>query len=238
MCAKRGIVGAGSVGGGMVVGGARSRAWPTAPLCRPTACGASRCRVAPLVAAAITLLIGTAPAQPPAAAKPGNTAQPPAAKPGNTPNPPLAAVAHAGLMAAVARHKGKVVVLDCWSTSCPPCVKEFPRLVALQERYRDQVVCMSVSLDFEGLDPVDMLVPTVLRFLQEVKAGGVVNLIATEEADTMYKKLQLDSVPAVYVWKADGTLARRFDEGDAKTRLGRPFTYDDVEADVRGLLAK
>jgi thiol-disulfide isomerase/thioredoxin len=184
-------------------------------------------------------------AQPPKAAKPSNTAQPPTAaqpsspaQPGSPAKPTLAAVDHAGLMAAVARHKGKVVVLDCWSTSCPPCVKEFPRLVALQERYRDTVVCMSVSLDFEGLDSVDMLVPPVLRFLQGVNAGGVVNLIATEEADTMYKKLELDSVPAVYVWKADGTLARRFDEGDAKTRLGRPFTYDDVEAEVQGLLAK
>jgi len=129
-------------------------------------------------------------------------------------------------------------VLDCWSTSCPPCVKEFPRLVALQAKYGDRVVCMSLSLDYEGLDPVDTLVPPVLRFLQDVKAGAVVNMIATEEADAMYKKLELDSVPAVYVWKADGTLARRFDEGDAKARLGRPFTYDDVEAEVKGLLAE
>jgi hypothetical protein len=41
----------------------------------------------------------------------------------------------------------------------------------------------------------------------------------------------------VYVWKADGTLAQRFDEDDAVRRLGRPFTYDDVESLVRSLLA-
>ena len=29
-------------------------------------------------------------------------------------------VDHEGLMEEVARHRGKVVVLDCWSTSCPP----------------------------------------------------------------------------------------------------------------------
>ena len=34
----------------------------------------------------------------------------------------------------VAGHKGKIVVLDAWSTSCTPCVKEFPNLVKLHER--------------------------------------------------------------------------------------------------------
>jgi hypothetical protein len=43
-------------------------------------------------------------------------------------------------------------------------------------------------------------------------------------------------VPAVYVWRADGSLARRFDAADAAARLGRPFTYDDVELEVRALL--
>lgn len=193
-----------------------------ATLWRCGAVGVSRRRVG----AAWLAALGALPAVPVGAAPP------PADK------PTLAAVDHAGLMAAVARQKGKIVVLDCWSTSCPPCVKEFPRLVALEEKYGDRVVCMSLSLDFDGLDPVDALVPPVLRFLQQVKAGGVINLIATEEADAMYEKLELDSVPAVYVWKADGSLSRRFDDGDAKTRLGRPFTYDDVEAEVAALLAR
>jgi hypothetical protein len=54
----------------------------------------------------------------------------------------------------------------------------------------------------------------------------------------MYAKLQLDSVPAVYVWKPDGSLARRFDDDDAKRRLGRAFTYADVEAEVRACVAQ
>ena len=34
----------------------------------------------------------------------------------------------------VAAHKGKVVVLDAWSTSCQPCMKEFPNLVKLHRK--------------------------------------------------------------------------------------------------------
>jgi hypothetical protein len=62
-------------------------------------------------------------------------------------------------------------------------------------------------------------------------------MLTKEDADSLYKKLDLVSIPAVYVWKADGTLARRFDDDDAAGRLGRPFTYADVEGEIRSLLA-
>jgi hypothetical protein len=71
-----------------------------------------------------------------------------------------------------------------------------------------------------------------------VDARRIENLLSREEADAMYEKLALDSVPAVYVWRPDGSLARRFDDDDAKRRLGRPFTYADVDAEVRVLLAE
>jgi len=144
----------------------------------------------------------------------------------------------AGLEAEIARHRGRVVVVDLWSTSCPPCVKEFPRLVALARRHGDAVACVSMSLDYEGIDSPEEVLPPVRAFLEKVDAGGIVNLLCSEEADAVYRKLDLVSVPAVYVYAPDGSLARRFDEDDATKRLGRPFTYDDVEAEVRRLLSE
>ena len=157
------------------------------------------------------------------------------------PAPPAAAVRldlvdHDGLLEAVARQRGRVVVLDCWSTSCPPCVKEFPRLVALEAKYRGRVACLSLAFDFEGLGSVAEAARRVEEFLRTVNAGRIVNLLSKEEADVMYRKLELDSVPAVYVWRADGSRARRFDASDSAARLGRPFTYEDVELEVRALL--
>lgn len=43
--------------------------------------------------------------------------------------------------------KGKVLILNFWATWCPPCRAEIPDLVALQEKYRDAVVVLGISLD-------------------------------------------------------------------------------------------
>ncbi|MFM8379297.1 MAG: hypothetical protein ACKOB1_08230 [Planctomycetia bacterium] len=58
------------------------------------------------------------------------------------------------------------------------------------------------------------------------------NLLGSEDSDALAAKLDLVGVPAVFVYGRDGTLLQRFDEDDAKQRLGRPFTYDDIEATV------
>lgn len=141
-------------------------------------------------------------------------------------------VDHDGLMAEVQRHRGKVVVLDCWSTSCPPCVEEFPRLVSLAANHGDAVVCLSLAVEYDGIGKPDDFISPVQGFLEKVGAGGVVNFVASEEADAVYRKLDLESVPAVYIWKPDGSLAIRFDDDMAARELGRPFTYADVEATV------
>lgn len=146
-------------------------------------------------------------------------------------------VDHERLLAEVAARKGRVVVLDCWSTSCPPCVREFPGLVALARSHPAEVSCLSLALDYDGRGAPEDAAPTVRGFLERVGAGGVFNMLAREEADIMYRKLRLVSVPAVYVWRADGSLAVRFDDDHASRVLGRPFTYDDVAVVVRDLLA-
>ena len=82
------------------------------------------------------------------------------------------------------------------------------------------------------------MVPRVEGFLREVGAGAIVNLVAREDADTLYQKMDLLSVPAVFVWNADGSLARKFDDEMAAQELGRPFTYDDIAAAVEACLTR
>ena len=43
--------------------------------------------------------------------------------------------------------KGKVVFINYWATWCPPCRAEIPDLVALQQRYKDQIVVVGISED-------------------------------------------------------------------------------------------
>jgi len=43
--------------------------------------------------------------------------------------------------------KGKVVIVNFWATWCPPCRAEIPDLVALQQKYKDQLLVIGISDD-------------------------------------------------------------------------------------------
>lgn len=43
--------------------------------------------------------------------------------------------------------KGTVYVVEFWATWCPPCLKAFPHLSALQKKYGDKVIIIGVSID-------------------------------------------------------------------------------------------
>lgn len=54
--------------------------------------------------------------------------------------------------------RGKVVVINFWATWCGPCRVEVPDLVALQEKYRDEVVVLGLSTDEGSPDAVRQFV--------------------------------------------------------------------------------
>ena len=47
----------------------------------------------------------------------------------------------------VQENPGRIVVVDVWSTSCLPCMKEFPGLVGLHRDYPKDVVCVSLNVE-------------------------------------------------------------------------------------------
>jgi thiol-disulfide isomerase/thioredoxin len=141
------------------------------------------------------------------------------------------------LQALIEASKGRIVVVDYWSTSCPPCMTEFPGLVAIHnELPRDQVRCVSASLDYEGLAdfPIEECRQAALEFLEQQKST-LDNFILSENSLTvMDDKLKIGSIPAVFVFGADGKLARLFDESS-----GESFTYEkDVTPFVKELVSQ
>ncbi len=140
-----------------------------------------------------------------------------------------------GIQRLIASHRGKVVVMDAWSTSCLPCLKEFPHLVELQERIgREKLACISLSFDFEGIGKPEEQSPKVLKFLRSKKAAFD-NVLSSDESDELYKKFKLAAIPAVFVYDRTGKLRKRFDNEDAKTEA-EAFTYEQVETLVNELL--
>ena len=109
-----------------------------------------------------------------------------------------------GYHALIARQRGKVVVVDVWATYCPPCMRDFHHLVELHHQYDPQkVACISLSLDNEGLAPLDQVVPRVLRFLNQQRAT-IDNVIMLEDSDRVLRALQLASIPTVLVYGKQG----------------------------------
>lgn len=138
----------------------------------------------------------------------------------------------------VEEHQGKVVVLDAWSTSCQPCMKEFPNLVNLHKKHAARgLVCMSLSCDYAGIrnKPPEFYKERVLKFL--TKQGATFeNILANVPSDELFDKMQLSSIPAVYVFGRDGKLVKRFDNEKAEKEEDN-FTYADVTKLVEALLA-
>jgi thiol-disulfide isomerase/thioredoxin len=142
-----------------------------------------------------------------------------------------------GLQQLLASHHGKVVVLDCWSTSCAPCIAEFPNLVALQNKHnRDDLACVSLSFDYEGIGRPEDQQERVLAFLQKQRAAFD-NVLSTLDSDALSAKLEIPSIPAAFVYDREGKLHQSFDNRHA-SRTGGPFTYEQVSAVVEQLLAE
>lgn len=55
-----------------------------------------------------------------------------------------------GHVISSAQFRGHVVLLSFWATWCPPCRLEIPELVELQNRYKDQLQVIGVSMDDDG----------------------------------------------------------------------------------------
>lgn len=64
-----------------------------------------------------------------------------------------------GSTLSAAELEGKVAVIDFWATWCPPCIKEIPGYVELQEKYGDDgLVIVGISLDQQGPEVVQRFV--------------------------------------------------------------------------------
>jgi thiol-disulfide isomerase/thioredoxin len=124
------------------------------------------------------------------------------------------------VFALIKKKTGKVVVVDCWSTWCEPCKKEFPGLLKLQEKYGDRMAAISVCLNFSGAageKPEDGR-EDVLKFLNEQKAT-IDNALSSTPDEEFYQAVKKEfklpeapaGVPIILVFDQQGKLVKRWD---------------------------
>ena len=115
--------------------------------------------------------------------------------------------------------RGKVVMVDFWNTSCPPCRREAPGLARVYKEYRDK------NVEFIGVAIWDREVE-VSRFVQEfdVTYPNVVDKRGRIGIDYGVR-----GVPEKYFIDAEGTLVKKF-VGPTPDETMR-FALDEILAD-------
>ncbi len=140
---------------------------------------------------------------------------------------------HADFIAKVATNpKAKYTIVDAWASWCGPCKKNFPHLVEMHKKYGQKgLAVVSLTLD-DPKKPKE--VAAAEKFLHEQKATFT-NVLLDEDADARdgFDKLNINSIPAVFVFDPSGKEVKRFTGDDPNNQ----FTYDEVEKYVVGLLS-
>ena len=123
-----------------------------------------------------------------------------------------------GNMVQLSDFKGKVIILDFFSTSCPPCRQEIPDFIELQKQYGDKGFVM-IGVSLSGLGDVK-------PFAEKFGMNYTV-LIANSRAAEAYGPIR--AIPLTFVIDKDFKIARKY--------IGyRP--KEVFENDIKELLSK
>ena len=142
----------------------------------------------------------------------------------------LEAIKYADLKGRIAALPGKkYALMDVWSSTCGPCKENFPHVVQLHERLGKKGLAV-ISLSLDPPDEPDA-VASAEAFLR-AKGATFTNWRMDEDPTVVYEALDFSAIPAVFLFKPDGSLLKKFTWDDPNHQ----FTYDEVEKAVEGLL--
>jgi thiol-disulfide isomerase/thioredoxin len=134
--------------------------------------------------------------------------------------------------AAVARHKGEVVLVDFWATYCAPCRKQFPHTVKLHRDYSAAgLATISVSCDDAEKEA------EALQFLKRSEAHfeNFVSTAGSDEETFVGLEIEGGALPHYKLYDRAGKL--RYTFGSDPT-AEKQFTSEDIDARVKELLAE
>ncbi len=145
----------------------------------------------------------------------------------------LAIVDRAAYDAALAKYRGKVVLVDFWATWCQPCVEQLPHTLEFGQKLADRgLAVVTVSCD----EPTEA--DRIKQFLAEEQAGGATNLISQfgGSQQTMEAfEVTNGAVPFYKIYDRGGKLRQTFGIDPAAKKQ---FTPADIEAAIEQLLAE
>lgn len=111
---------------------------------------------------------------------------------------------------SLADYRGKVVILDFWAPWCPPCKREIPDFVALQNQYGSK----GLQIVGIGLDERDNVVSFVrhngINYPVAVGDDGIANLYGG-----------ITGIPTTFLIDKEGTIVGRYEGFTERTVFER-----------------
>lgn len=138
-----------------------------------------------------------------------------------------------GYDAVVAKHRGKVVLVDFWATWCLPCIEQLPHTLELGRRFGDGgLAVVTVSCD----EPAES--DRVAKLLSSKQASGATNLISQFGGSprTMEEfEITSGAVPFYKLYDRKGQLRQTFGIDPVAKKQ---FTPAEIDAAIEQLLAE
>jgi len=94
--------------------------------------------------------------------------------------------------------KGKIVVIKCWFIHCAPCIKEFPEVNNLADKYKDRNDMVFLSLAEDNTEQL-------IAFLNKKPLHY---LVVPNMKDYMNSALQLNGFPTHFILDKDGKIIK------------------------------
>lgn len=95
--------------------------------------------------------------------------------------------------------RGKVTLVNFWATWCGPCRAEIPDLVALQQKYRDQLQILGISEDEASPE-------TVKQFAAKFNVNYPIAMV-TPELEKLFGNVS--ALPTTFVIDRDGRVVQK-----------------------------